>query len=92
MSVKNATFIDTQGCKTVVVYCLLGKTGVEGFDASFNFTTKFSLPFEVRKIKTQFFSIFVLSLCLCLIFSFSLPLCLLLVLRSPFLVPNFSFQ
>ena len=89
MSVKNATFIDTQGCKTVAVYCLLGKTGVEGFDASFNFTTKFSLPFEVRKIKIQFFfSIFVFAFC----FSFSLPLCLLLVLRSPFLVPNFSFQ
>lgn len=26
---KNATFIDMQGCKTVVVYGLLGKIGVE---------------------------------------------------------------
>ena len=90
MSVKNATFIDTQGCKTVAVYCLLGKTGVEGFDASFNFTTKFSLPFEVRKIKIQFFFLFLCLIAFC--FSFSLPLCLLLVLRSPFLAPNFSFQ
>ena len=85
MSVKNATFIDTQGCKTVAVYCLLGKTGVEGFDASFNFTTKFSLPFEVRKIKIQFFFLF-----LCLLFFFIFP-SLVLVTSSPFSIPRSQF-